>query len=75
MYEACLLEDIEKAFMEHGQGGLWNSTGYDVKNVVSIDMKSCFLDSFNGKGKAKSYYKKFGHPPPECQTRVYWSQT
>ena len=58
---ACLLKEIYKAFMEHGQGELWNSTGYGVKNV-SIDMKSCYSASFKGEGKAKSYYKRFGHP-------------
>ncbi|MEW8689081.1 MAG: hypothetical protein AB2556_24945, partial [Candidatus Thiodiazotropha sp.] len=36
---ASLLPDIQKACVEHGHGRLWNSMGYDTREVVSIDMK------------------------------------
>ncbi|MEW8689352.1 MAG: hypothetical protein AB2556_26310 [Candidatus Thiodiazotropha sp.] len=35
---ASLLPDIQEACVEHGHGGLWNSMGYDTREVVSIDM-------------------------------------
>ena len=59
---ASLLEDIQKACVEYGHGGLWNLTGYDVESLVSIDMKSCYPASFSGYGEAKPYYERFGHP-------------
>ena len=43
---ASLLADIEKACMEHGHGGLWNSMNYHTREVVSIDMKACYPASF-----------------------------
>ncbi|MEW8689140.1 MAG: hypothetical protein AB2556_25240, partial [Candidatus Thiodiazotropha sp.] len=39
---ANLLPDIEKACVEHGHGGLWNSMNYDTREVLSIDMKACY---------------------------------
>ena len=45
---ASLLEDIQKACVEHGHGGLWNSMFYHTSDVVSIDMKSCYPASFQG---------------------------
>ncbi|MEW8688018.1 MAG: hypothetical protein AB2556_19580 [Candidatus Thiodiazotropha sp.] len=59
---ASLLPDIEKACMEHGHGGLWNSMNYDTRKVVSIDMKACYPASFQGMGEAKPYFERFGHP-------------
>ena len=59
---ANLLPDIEKACMEHGHGGLWNSMGYDMREVTSIDMKACYPASFQGMGEAKPYFERFGHP-------------
>ena len=59
---ASLLPDIEKACVEHGHGGLWNSMGYDTREVTSIDMKACYPASFQGMGKAKPYFERFGHP-------------
>jgi len=59
---ASFLEDIQKACVEHGHGGLWNSMKYDTRNVVSIDMKACYPASFQGKGEAKPYFERFGHP-------------
>ena len=50
---AILLPDIEKACVEHGHGGLWNSMGYDMREVTSIDMKACYPASFQGMGEAK----------------------
>ncbi|MEW8689105.1 MAG: hypothetical protein AB2556_25065 [Candidatus Thiodiazotropha sp.] len=47
---ASFLPDIEKACMEHGHGGLWNSMNYDTREVVSIDMMACYLASFQGMG-------------------------
>ncbi|MEW8689014.1 MAG: hypothetical protein AB2556_24610 [Candidatus Thiodiazotropha sp.] len=49
---ASLLPDIQKACVEHGHGGLWNSMGYDTREVVSIDMKACYSASFQGMGEA-----------------------
>ena len=43
---ASLLQDIRKACVEHGHGGLWNSMDYDTRDVVSIDMKACYPASF-----------------------------
>ncbi|MEW8686700.1 MAG: hypothetical protein AB2556_12875, partial [Candidatus Thiodiazotropha sp.] len=59
---ASLLPDIQKACVEHGHGGLWNSMGYDTREVVSIDMKACYPASFQGMGEVKPYFKRFGHP-------------
>ncbi|MEW8689088.1 MAG: hypothetical protein AB2556_24980, partial [Candidatus Thiodiazotropha sp.] len=59
---ANLLPDVEKACVEHGHGGLWNSMNYDTREVVSIDMKACYPASFQGMGEAKPYFERFGHP-------------
>ena len=59
---ANLLPDIEKACVEHGHGGLWNSMGYDTREVPSIDMKACYPASFQGMGEAKPYFERFGYP-------------
>ena len=56
------LPDIQKACVEHGHGGLWNSMNYDTRDVVSIDMKACYPASFQGMGEAKPYFERFGHP-------------
>ncbi|MEW8688812.1 MAG: hypothetical protein AB2556_23590 [Candidatus Thiodiazotropha sp.] len=66
---ANLLPDIEKACVEHGNGGLWNSMNYDTREVVSIDMKACYPASFQDMGEAKPYYERFGHPT-HCMVRV-----
>ncbi|ELT92298.1 hypothetical protein CAPTEDRAFT_209508 [Capitella teleta] len=63
-----LLLDIEKARVEHGHGGLWNGT-YDIIDTVCIDMKACYPASFQGLGKAKPYFERFGHPT-DRMTRV-----
>ncbi|MEW8688477.1 MAG: hypothetical protein AB2556_21905, partial [Candidatus Thiodiazotropha sp.] len=60
-HPASLLPDIQKACVEHGRGGLWNSMGYDTREVVSIDMKACYPASFQGKGEANPYFDRFGH--------------
>ena len=57
-----LLPDIQKACVEHGHGGLWNSMDYDTRDVDSIDMKACYPASFQGMGEAKPYIEQFGHP-------------
>ena len=59
---ASLEDDIQKACVEHGHGGLWASMNYDTRDVVCIDMKSCFPASFQGKGEASPYFQRFGHP-------------
>ena len=59
---ASLEDDIQKACVEHGHGGLWASRNYDTRDVVCIDMKSCFPASFQGEGEAKPYFQRFGHP-------------
>ena len=59
---ASFLLDIEKACVEHGHGGLWNSMNYHTREVVSIDMKACHPASFQGMGEAKPYFQRFGHP-------------
>ncbi|MEW8688770.1 MAG: hypothetical protein AB2556_23380, partial [Candidatus Thiodiazotropha sp.] len=41
---------------------LWNSMGYDTREVISIDMKACYSTSFQGMGEAKPYFEQFGHP-------------
>ena len=56
-----LLPDIEKACVEHGHGGLWNSMGYDTREVTSIDMKACYPASFQGRGEAKPYFERYCH--------------
>lgn len=35
---------------------------YDVADVISIDMKTCYPASFRGFGEASSYFERFGHP-------------
>ena len=57
-----LLDDIQKACVEHGHGGLWNSMDYDTRQVITIDMKACYPASFQGMGEAKPYFERFGHP-------------
>ena len=59
---ASLEDDIQKACVEHGHGGLWASMDYDTRDVVSIDMKSCYPVSFQGEGEARPYFQRFGHP-------------
>ena len=59
---AALLEDIQKACVEHGHSGLWNSMDYDTRDIASIDMKACYPASFQGEGEAKPYFERFGHP-------------
>ena len=56
------LDDIQKACVEHGHGGLWNANHYDTKDVFCIDMKSCYPASMQGMGEAKPYFERFGHP-------------
>ena len=58
---ASLLQYIQKACVEHGHGGLWNSMDYDTRDVVSIDIKACYLASFQGMGEAKPFFERFGH--------------
>ena len=50
---ASFVEDVQKACVEHGHGGLWNAAGYDAENVVCIDMKVCYPASFKVEGEAK----------------------
>ena len=57
-----LLPDIQKACVEDGHGGLWNSMDYDARDVDNIDMKACYPASFQGMGEAKPYFERFGHP-------------
>jgi len=59
---ASLLDDIQKACVEHGHGGLWNLIDYNMRDVASIDMKACYPASFQGEGDAKPYFERFGHP-------------
>ena len=54
---ANFLPDIEKACVEHGHGGLWNSMDYHTGDVVSIDMKACYPASFQGMGEVKPYFE------------------
>ena len=35
---------------------------YDMRDVVSIDMKACYPASFQGMVEAKPYFEQFGHP-------------
>ena len=35
---------------------------YDTRDLVSIDMKACYPASFQGRGEAKPYFERFGHP-------------
>ena len=50
---ASLLSDIQKSCVEHGHGELWNPIDYDTRDVVSIDIKVCYLASLQGMGEAK----------------------
>ena len=59
---ASLLQDIQKACVKHGHGGLWNSMGYDTRDIVGIDMKACYPASFQCRGEAKPFFQRFGHP-------------
>ena len=36
--------------------------GNDTREVTSINMKACYLASFQGMGEAKPYFERFGHP-------------
>lgn len=42
---ASFLEDIQKACVEHGHDGLWNSIDYDTRDIVSIDLKASYTAS------------------------------
>ena len=57
-----LLDDVQKACVEHGHGGLWNFMEYDMRDIVSNDMKACYPASLEGEGEAKKCFEKFGHP-------------
>ena len=59
---ASLKQYIQKACVEHGHGGVWNSIDYATRDVVSIGMKACYPASFQGMGKAKPYFEWFEHP-------------
>ncbi|MEW8689382.1 MAG: hypothetical protein AB2556_26460, partial [Candidatus Thiodiazotropha sp.] len=59
---AGLLPDIQKACVEHGHGGLWNSMGYDAREIISIDMRACYPVTFYGMCEVKVYFDRFGHP-------------
>ncbi|MEW8689024.1 MAG: hypothetical protein AB2556_24660 [Candidatus Thiodiazotropha sp.] len=41
---------------------LWNSMGYDTREVVRIDVKACYPASFQGMGEANPCFEQFGHP-------------
>ena len=60
---ASLLDDIHKACVENGHGGLGNSMNYDTRGVVSIDMKACYPASFQGEGEANPSFVRSGTPP------------
>ncbi|MEW8689274.1 MAG: hypothetical protein AB2556_25915 [Candidatus Thiodiazotropha sp.] len=47
---ASLLPDIQKACVEHGHGGFWNSMGYDTREVVSIDIEGLLSVILPGHG-------------------------
>ncbi|MEW8689167.1 MAG: hypothetical protein AB2556_25375, partial [Candidatus Thiodiazotropha sp.] len=47
---ASLLPDIQKACVEHGHGGLWNSMGYNTREVVSIDIEDLLSGILPGHG-------------------------
>ena len=66
---ASFIDDVQKACVEHGHGGLWNADAYHVDDIVSIDMKACYPASFQGKGECAPYFDRFGHPTSEM-TRV-----
>lgn len=36
---ANLQDDIQEACMEHGHGGLWNSVNYDMRDILSVNIK------------------------------------
>lgn len=57
-----LLKEVRAACVEHAHGGLWNALNYDTRDVVSIDMRSCYPASFRGHGEASPWFKRFGHP-------------
>lgn len=42
---------------------------YDMRDVISIDMKACYPASFQGKGECAAYFQRFGHPTSQM-TRV-----
>ena len=58
---ASLLDDIEKACIEHGHGGLWNSMDYNTRDVVSIDMKASFLPR---RRRGQALFRAFRTPNP-----------
>lgn len=35
---------------------------YNVEQIVSIDMKTYYPESFQSKGEATPYFERFGHP-------------
>ena len=58
-----LLEDVQRACVEFGHGGLWCSPeGYNAQDVVSLDMVACYPGVFKGKGDCAPYFRRFGHP-------------
>ena len=59
---ANLVDEVQAACVEHGHGGLWNTTSYHTQDVVSIDMKACYPASFQGQGEAAPWFRRFGHP-------------
>lgn len=60
---ARFLEDVQRACMEAGHGGLWcRPGGYRVSNVVSLDQTASYPAALLGQGDCAPYFKRFGHP-------------
>ena len=58
-----LLEDVQRACVEFGHGGLWCSPeGYNAQDVVSLDMVACYPGAFKGKGDSLFPALRTPHP-------------
>ena len=58
-----VLDDIQKACIDFGHGGLWcHPEGYMVDDVASLDMSACYPASILGMGDCAPYFKRYGHP-------------
>ena len=69
---ASLPPDIQKACVEHGHSGLWDSMDYDIREVDSTDMKACYPASYKGMVKQTLFRAVRTFKPPYDPRANQW---
>ncbi|CAG8833559.1 31001_t:CDS:2, partial [Gigaspora margarita] len=52
----------QRACVEHGHGGRWNTPNYHINDIICIDMKECYPASMRGQRECATWFNRFGHP-------------